>query len=61
MIINLIEEFKKLKEDRKRHFIKLKGANNKYLSNGQENENTWLNVMIIQNLKTEFNREIETC
>jgi hypothetical protein len=30
------------------------------LSDGQENENAWLNEMTIQNLKTEFNKEVET-
>lgn len=44
------------------HFIKLEKNNNKYSSDDQEDANTWLNEMtkIIQNLKTEFNKEIKT-
>lgn len=43
-------------------FIKLKEDNNKYSSDVQENVNVSLNEMtkIIQNLKTEFSKEIET-
>lgn len=58
MVINFILKFKEVKENMNQLFTELQ-QDNKHLNNVQEHTNIYINeiTQIIQDLKTEFNKE----